>query len=229
MVVIADSKKLVARLGAFPLPIEVVPFGLAATRRHIERAFGELGLAGPIRLRGGSSPFVTDGGHYILDCSLGAIAEPERLSQNFVANSRGRRTRAVHRPCARRDHRRGRRCRTPRRHQLKIESHLQESFMPARAGIAKGRLALFLFIALSVSARAAGTTPTCRFCAGSPHGCGSCARSAVARPLAAADTILGDHRRQAVDRDRRSGHDGGARSTTSPRLGPRSGTACARP
>ncbi|MGH6799243.1 MAG: ribose-5-phosphate isomerase RpiA [Roseiarcus sp.] len=81
MVVIADSTKLTPRLGAFPLPIEVVPFGLAATRRHIERAFAELGLAGPIRLRGESSPFVTDGGHYILDCSLGAIAEPEELSQ----------------------------------------------------------------------------------------------------------------------------------------------------
>ena len=81
MVVIADSTKLVPRLGAFPLPIEVVPFGLAATRRHIERAFVELGLTGSIRLRGEPSPFVTDGGHYILDCSLGAIAEPERLSQ----------------------------------------------------------------------------------------------------------------------------------------------------
>lgn len=80
MIVIADSAKRVAQLGAFPLPIEVVSFGLAATRRHIERAFKELGLAGTIRLRGDSSPFVTDGGHYILDCSLGAIAEPERLS-----------------------------------------------------------------------------------------------------------------------------------------------------
>ncbi len=81
MAVIADSTKLVPRLGAFPLPIEVVPFGLAATRRHIERAFAELGLAGPIRLRGESSPFVTDGGHYILDCSLGAITDPEALSR----------------------------------------------------------------------------------------------------------------------------------------------------
>jgi ribose 5-phosphate isomerase A len=81
MVVIADSTKLVPRLGAFPLPIEVVPFGLAATRRHIERAFAKLGLAGPMRVRGDSSPFITDGGHYILDCSLGAIAEPEALSE----------------------------------------------------------------------------------------------------------------------------------------------------
>jgi ribose 5-phosphate isomerase A len=81
MVVIADATKLVSRLGAFPLPVEVVPFGLAATRRHIERAFADLSLAGPIRLRGEAAPFVTDGGHYILDCSLGAIFDPERLAE----------------------------------------------------------------------------------------------------------------------------------------------------
>jgi len=63
------------------LPVEVVPFGLAATRRHIEKAIAGLNLAGPIRLRGGSTPFVTDGGHYILDCSLGAIDDPERLGE----------------------------------------------------------------------------------------------------------------------------------------------------
>jgi ribose 5-phosphate isomerase A len=80
MAVIVDGTKLVRRLGAFPLPIEVVPFGLAATRRHIERAVSELGLAGPIQLRGGARPFVTDGGHHILDCSLGAIVDPERLA-----------------------------------------------------------------------------------------------------------------------------------------------------
>ncbi len=83
MAVIADGTKLVSRLGAFPLPVEVTPFGLGATRRHIERAFAELGLAGPIRLRGEPAPFITDGGHYILDCSLGAIDEPERLGQRL--------------------------------------------------------------------------------------------------------------------------------------------------
>jgi ribose 5-phosphate isomerase A len=81
MAVIADATKLVSRLGAFPLPVEVVPFGLAATRRHIERAFVDLSLAGPIRLRGEAAPFVTDGGHYILDCSLGAIFDPKRLAE----------------------------------------------------------------------------------------------------------------------------------------------------
>jgi len=81
MAVIADATKLVSCLGAFPLPVEVVPFGLAATRRHIERAIADLGLAGPIRLRGGTTPFVTDEGHYIIDCSLGSIADPERLAE----------------------------------------------------------------------------------------------------------------------------------------------------
>jgi ribose 5-phosphate isomerase A len=81
MAVIADSSKLVPTLGAFPLPVEVVPFGLSATRGHIERAIAGLKLGGPIRLRGGSAPFVTDGGHYILDCSLGAIDDPERLGE----------------------------------------------------------------------------------------------------------------------------------------------------
>ena len=83
MAVIVDSTKLVQVLGAFPLPVEVVPFGLAATRRHIEQAIAGLDLAGPIRLRGGSTPFVTDGGHYILDCSLGAIDQPERLGKTL--------------------------------------------------------------------------------------------------------------------------------------------------
>ena len=59
----------------------IVPFGLAAIRRHIEGAFAKLGLAGPMRVRGESSPFITDGGHYILDCSLGAIPDPEALSE----------------------------------------------------------------------------------------------------------------------------------------------------
>jgi ribose 5-phosphate isomerase A len=81
MLVIADSSKLVARLGAFPLPIEVVPFGLAATRRRIERACADLGLAGTIapRERQGRT-FVTDGGHYILDGAFGAIPDAEALA-----------------------------------------------------------------------------------------------------------------------------------------------------
>jgi ribose 5-phosphate isomerase A len=84
MAVIADASKLVSCLGAFPLPVEVAPFGLAATRRHIERVLANLNLNGSIRLRGTTTPFVTDGGHYILDCSLGAIPEPERLAEALL-------------------------------------------------------------------------------------------------------------------------------------------------
>ena len=82
MVVIADASKRVGQLGHFPLPIEVVPFGAAATIRQVERAAAKLGLAGALTLRrrqdGGL--FVTDGGHYILDCAFGAIADPEALA-----------------------------------------------------------------------------------------------------------------------------------------------------
>lgn len=85
MVVIADAAKKVAVLGAFPLPIEVVPFGFGATRRKLEAICARLGLAGPLtpRLRDGAL-FVTDGGHYILDAAFGAIPDPERLAAHLV-------------------------------------------------------------------------------------------------------------------------------------------------
>jgi len=87
-VVIADAGKRVKRLGAFPLPIEVVPFGLAATRRHIEIAAAGLDCRGAIalrRARDSNAVFVTDGGHYILDCAFGAIADPDALAAALSA------------------------------------------------------------------------------------------------------------------------------------------------
>jgi ribose 5-phosphate isomerase A len=86
MVAIADATKLVARLGGFPLPVEVAPFGLAATRRHVERACADLGLTGSFALRQrDGAVFVTDGGHYIIDCAFGAIAAPEALAQALAS------------------------------------------------------------------------------------------------------------------------------------------------
>jgi ribose 5-phosphate isomerase A len=71
-------------LGAFPLPIEVVPFGLAATRRAIDAAFAALGLSGPVTLRPVEGrPYLTDGGHFILDASLGRIEAPEALADRL--------------------------------------------------------------------------------------------------------------------------------------------------
>jgi ribose 5-phosphate isomerase A len=82
MVVIADASKHVAQLGRFPLPIEIVPFGAASTIRRIEQAVATIGVAGPVTLRRqGDALFVTDGGHYILDCAFGAIADAPALAQ----------------------------------------------------------------------------------------------------------------------------------------------------
>ena len=82
MVVIADRSKLVATLGKFPLPVEVVSFGLAATRALIEAMAQEAGCNGNITLRPDRSgrPFVTDQGNHVLDCAFGQIPEPDLLS-----------------------------------------------------------------------------------------------------------------------------------------------------
>lgn len=85
MVVIADETKLVETLGKFPLPIEVNPFGLVATRIAIEKLASELGLSGKIELRmNGPEKFVTDGGHYILDASFGHIPDAHALSDGLL-------------------------------------------------------------------------------------------------------------------------------------------------
>ncbi len=82
MIVIADGTKLVPMLGAFPLPVEVVPFGITATFRLMEAMAAEAGCQGEITLRtlGSGDPFLTDQGNYILDCAFGRIAEPEVLA-----------------------------------------------------------------------------------------------------------------------------------------------------
>lgn len=83
MIVIADGSKRVAELGRFPLPIEVAPFGLKATERLIAQGLGDLGLPTALRLRSAAKdgPYVTDGGHFILDAPLSRIAEPQALSR----------------------------------------------------------------------------------------------------------------------------------------------------
>lgn len=81
MIVIADESKLVDVLGRFPLPIEVNRFGLKATEIAIAREAGVLGVSGPLTLRvTNGQPFVTDGGHLILDASFGRIPDTRALS-----------------------------------------------------------------------------------------------------------------------------------------------------
>ncbi len=87
MVVIADESKWVPALGEFPLPIEVIPFGLGATCNAIESAFKAAGVQGPLNLRQGKDghPFVTDGGHWIVDAALGRITNPAQLAEKLAA------------------------------------------------------------------------------------------------------------------------------------------------
>jgi ribose 5-phosphate isomerase A len=82
MIVIADDTKWVDALGRFPLPVEVIPFGLAATQRAMAGAFAQSGVSGQMVLRKGRDGhvFVTDGGHWIIDAHLGRIEDAPRLA-----------------------------------------------------------------------------------------------------------------------------------------------------
>lgn len=87
MTVIADDSKLVSTLGAFALPVEVVPFGMEATRLAMADLAARLGLEGkltPRRTRDGLL-FVTDGGHHIIDCAFSAIPNPIGLAAGLAA------------------------------------------------------------------------------------------------------------------------------------------------
>jgi ribose 5-phosphate isomerase A len=82
VVIIVDGSKAVPMLGRFPLPIEIVPFGAAATARHIADAAVVCGLNVSLTLRRGANghAFVTDSGHHILDCAFDSIPDAEKLA-----------------------------------------------------------------------------------------------------------------------------------------------------
>ncbi len=82
MIVIADQSKLVGSLGRFPLPVEVTPFGLAATQRAIEKAVAAIQRPPRLSLRRGADghAFVTDGGHWIIDVAFDRIDDPQAMA-----------------------------------------------------------------------------------------------------------------------------------------------------
>lgn len=87
MVVIADPGKVVERLGAFPLPVEVLGFGFESSRTLIRRVLDDLDLGGRdvlTRMKG-SDPLITDEGNLILDLHLGAIPDPAALARALSA------------------------------------------------------------------------------------------------------------------------------------------------
>lgn len=82
MVVIADVGKEVQHLGAFPLPIEVIPFGWQTTQALVEEtliSMDVLGRNSTLRMNG-EVPFITDEGNYILDLRLNRIGNARQLA-----------------------------------------------------------------------------------------------------------------------------------------------------
>lgn len=84
MVVVADDRKMVHRLGEHtPVPVEVSPFGWESTARQL----GLIGARVTTRRSPKGELFVTDGGNMILDCALGSIEDPaatERAIRGIV-------------------------------------------------------------------------------------------------------------------------------------------------
>mgnify|MGYP000010514839 FL=1 len=80
MVVVADDRKQVQTLGAFDLPVEVLPFEWERTAARITEI-----CSGDVTIRGGKDPFVTDNGGHILDCSFGpSITNPSDLESTLL-------------------------------------------------------------------------------------------------------------------------------------------------
>ena len=77
-IIIVSSSKLVQQLGAFPLPVEVIPFGWQVVFNQLESLQGNPEL----RLKQGQ-PSVTDQGNFIVDCHFRKIENPEQLEQHL--------------------------------------------------------------------------------------------------------------------------------------------------
>jgi len=75
-IVVADSTKIVSRLGKFPLPVEVIPMAAPL----VEKKIRALGIASKIRQAKSGGNYITDEGNLILDCQCGEIQDPEALA-----------------------------------------------------------------------------------------------------------------------------------------------------
>lgn len=82
MIVISDVSKEVENLGAFPLPVEVIPFGWQTTKALVEEMLDSLDVLGQtstLRMNG-DTPFFTDEGNHIIDLHLNRIGNPRQVA-----------------------------------------------------------------------------------------------------------------------------------------------------
>lgn len=77
---IVDQSKVVDTIGAFPLPVEVIPFG----NGQVIRKFEKKGYKPTLRLKEDGSPVLTDENDYVVDLHLGRIDEPEALAEDLI-------------------------------------------------------------------------------------------------------------------------------------------------
>jgi len=79
LVIVADASKQVARLGKFPLPVEVIKFA----QELVVKKITALGAQVNLRLGTDGKPFITDENNHILDCHFGEIADVDRLARSL--------------------------------------------------------------------------------------------------------------------------------------------------
>lgn len=79
LIIVADESKFVDSLGKFPVPVEVVPFGWQVVAKRLKAL-----RANPVLRRSADDrPFLTDGGHHILDCAFAVIRDPDGLAREM--------------------------------------------------------------------------------------------------------------------------------------------------
>ena len=85
LVIIADRSKQVATLGAFPLAVEIVPFGAGATLRKLAQLVSKMGRDGGVTLRRQQGEaVVSDNGNLLADCSFGTIGDPVAVARDLA-------------------------------------------------------------------------------------------------------------------------------------------------
>lgn len=80
-IVVADSTKIVPRLGKFALPVEVIPMAAPL----VEKKILALGIPSKVRQAKTGGDYITDEGNLILDCACGEIADPVALAASIRA------------------------------------------------------------------------------------------------------------------------------------------------
>lgn len=77
---IVDDSKIVTKLGIFPLPVEVIPFG----SEHLFEKFKKAGYKPEYRLKDAGNKFKTDAGNIIIDLHLTEINNPKQFAQELI-------------------------------------------------------------------------------------------------------------------------------------------------